>query len=305
MTNSVSLSGDAPFALYTYYYYIKAWVIRSESIYGSGQVGIDNLLSKMKTMPSVNRLKPDTKSSTELRGHYLRGKCTLVSMESLPINDHSELALSANMWLPVQSYYAIHGVGSALLTALEQTTKTHSAFRACFSTLLHSFFPDPFCACCNGGPDRSSYTYTAIRTSPAGVAGQSNIANPQFGEVDHFLGKSLATTRDRLIEELLGKERRRRRRRRLSNREKQLLCQGLPATTICDFIYRMRIRSNYENPDMYLSASSSLEDAASHYYDLLYLTQLITSGIDLLLEKKLGIKEMMGLTKVIASLQSR
>jgi len=307
MPISASLSTDAGYALYTYYNYIKAWVIRSENTYGSGQKGIDNLVNKMKSIASVNDLKADIWCSDELRSNYLRGRYTLLFMSTLPINDHPELALSANMWLPVQSYYAIHGVGLALLTVLKQPAKNHSTFRACFAALLRSFFPPPFCACCKGGPSPSSFSYTAICTSAAHVAKQSNIANPKFSEVDHFLGKSLATTRNRNIKEQLDKERRKNRkgtkRRKLSVANQQEICQKLHDTTICDLIYRMRVRSNYENPEMYLFASDNLEDAASHYKDLLYLTNLIIAGLDLLIEKKIGKLERTKLTGIIASVK--
>lgn len=308
MTISAVLSIDAGYALHTYYNYIKAWVISCESIYGSGQRGIDNLVGSMNSIASVNTLKADIMCSSELRSNYLRGKYTFLSMSRLPINDHPELALSANMWLPVQSYYAIHGVGLALLLALKKPTKDHRAFRAAFSSVLSSFFPPPFCACCNGGPEPSSLRFTNIDTSIDQARAQSNIADPRLSDCTPFLGKSLATTRIKNLGEQFDKARhsnikKGRSRKNLSRSEKQTICNRLHDTTLCDLIYRMRVRSNYENPEMYLFASDKVEDAASHYTDLLYLTNIIVAGLDLLIEKKIGKQRMTTLTAIIAALK--
>jgi hypothetical protein len=307
MTIDSGLSTDAGCELYTYYNYVKAWVIYSERTYGSGDGGIDTLVNKMESKDAVKRLRTDMKSSYVLRPDYLRGKYTLLLMQQLPIDKHPELALSANMWLPVQSYYAINGVGLALLLALKQRGKedNHRAFRASFANLLHSYFPPPFCACCKGGPDRSYFSFNHINTTAAQVKQQSNLENPANADGDHFLGKSLATTRT----ETLKKEYENRR-----NDKKSLRCQHPKLsqdekkgiwirwhdTTICDLLYRMRVQSNYKNPDMYLFAAGNIQDAASHYRNLLYLTRLLIAGLDLLISKKIGKPELTKLNRVIA-----
>jgi len=307
MTTGTNLSIDAGYELSTYYNYVKAWVIYSEKTFGSGDDGINKLVDTMKSKTAVNKLRNDMKYINTLRPDYLRGKYTLLLMKQLPIDRYPELALSANMWLPVQSYYAINGVGLALLSALDQRGRedNHRAFRASFANLLHSYFPPPFCARCEGGPDKSCFSFININTTAAQVIQQSNLQNPSYAVGNSFLGKSLATTRT----EVLGKEyedRRQDKKRKgcqspkLSKNEKRGIWTKWHGTTICDLLYRMRVQSNYKNPDMYLFAIDNVDDAASHYRNLRYITELIIAGLDLLIVRKIGKQEMMKLNNVIA-----
>ena len=305
MLTEASLSPDAGYALYTYYNYVKAWVINSEGRFGAGSAGIAHLLDNMKSSSKIINLKKDARCTNDVRAHYLRGKFTLLSMSRLPIHDHPELSISANMWIPVQAYYAINGVGLSLLAVLKQRPKDHRAFLACFANVISRFLPSPLCACCDGGPDASSFSFANIDTSYEQVATQSNIANPRHSVGDHFVGKSLSTTRDKSLSDLFDKARHQRTsgssRRNLKPPEKANICRGLHPTTICDFIYRMRVRSNYEDPDMYLFASENVQDAASHYEDLLHLTEMIVAGLDCIIERKIGTQEMVKLNDLVSS----
>ena len=80
--------------------------------------------------------------------------------------------------------------------------------------------------------------------------------------------------------------------KRLSYEEKKVCCQREHATSVCDLLYRMRTRSNYDNPDMYLFATDSADSATKHYRDLLYLTRVLMAGLDALIEKRIGKTEM-------------
>ena len=298
MTTLVQASGEAGFALYTYYNYVKAWVVYMEGTYGYGDNGVTKFKNRIQSLKSYTRLQTNASCSGKLTAPYGRGQLTLSAMRKLPIKIHQELALSANLWLPVQSYYAIHGVGLATLVALgQQPPKDHRAFRASFSQLTQKFFPIPFCACCTGGPQPKGFSFLGICTTPAEVAAQSNLANPNKSNEAHFIGKNLESTRKRTIDELFDKARHEqvkkgRKRRNLSKANKQSVCQRLHGTSVCDFIYRMRVRSNYDDPDMYLFASGDLTSAVTHYQNLLYLTEVIISGLEVLIEKKIGQQAM-------------
>jgi len=307
MATSNDLSPDASYELYTYYHYVQAWVTYCERQYGSGQAGINALIKKMKSHNNVNNLHSDMKNNTQLKSDYLRGKYTLLLMQKIPIDTHPELALSANMWLPVQSYYAVNGVGLALLFALRQRGNevTHLAFRHSFANVLHSYFPAPFCAYCKGGPEKSYFTFTHINTTAEQVKQQNSLSNPEYATGDHYLGKTLATTRTKILENEYEKRRNNKRnairkRPMLSQLEKKQIYEKCHNTTVCDLLYRMRVLSNYKNPDMYLAASD-VPDAAKHYNNLVYLTNLLIAGLDLLITKKIGESEMAKFKNIIDS----
>ena len=287
----------ATYALITYYNYIKGWVIYLNRQYGSGDEGIRPFIDKIQRNTAFRRLQGGTSVSRELTNAYSRGRLTLRAMLSLPIEEHPELALSANFWLPVQSYYAIHGVGLATMIALGRgSPKGHRSFCADFSELVAKYFPEPFCGRCIGGPARGDFSFQKLNTSVGKVSRQSQLANPEFvDDIADILKKSLLTTRVKILDFLFSikrSEKKKAGKRNLSATEKENCCHNEHATSICDLMYRMRVRSNYDNPDMYLFASDNAENATTHYKNLLYMTKILIAGLETLIEVRIGSRAM-------------
>lgn len=298
ITSSDQASTGESLSLVTYYNYIKAWNIAFEKIYGSDESGIDLFNETIRELCKCSRNKNVFTASLDERD-YTRGLLTLQLMLDLPVDTCANLAFSANLWLPVQSYYAIYGVGLALLKILLQDPpKSNTRFRSCFTdAILKNYFPYPFNGLCEGGPKLSDFSFRNLDTSAVAVKAQINIANPSQDKIDDYIGKSLSTTRkknlDTRFQEQRGKEVRSGcTRRNLSEKEKTRICNKEMSTSICDFIYRMRIRSNYHDPTMYLSATSDETHAISHYKDLLLLTKVIIGGIKTIIEVKIGRREI-------------
>lgn len=296
-TQELERAERATYALITYYNYINAWVVYLYRQYGLGDEGINSFTDKIQRNAAFKRVQGGASVSRELISAYSRGRLTFRAMRSLPIEEHPELALSANFWLPVQSYYAVHGVGLATMIALGRgSPKGHRSFCADFSELLYKYFPDPFCGRCIGGPARDDYSFQKLRTSVDKVTTQSQLVNPEFVEqIEDIIGKSLLTTRIKILNFLFSVRRSEKRKvgkRNLSAAEKRSCCQNEHATSICDLMYRMRVRSNYDNPDMYLFAPDNTENATKHYRDLLYLTEVLIAGLDALIERRIGSEEV-------------
>ena len=290
-TKELERATYATYALITYYNYIKAWVVCIKKLYGSGDDGENLFVNKCKSGNAFNNVQGGASVSEEFYKAYGRGRLTFKAMDNLPIEEHPELALSANLWLPVQSYYAIHGVGLATMIALGRgSPKSHRSFRADFSKLVNKYFPKPFCGRCIGGPELKDFSFQDLSTSVDKVTGQNQLANPEFvEEIESFIGKSLSTTREKFLKDRFDQNRSDRKKKRLSFEERNECCQKEHATSICDLLYRMRIRSNYDSPDMYLFASDKPENATKHYKDLRYLTRILIAGLDALIERRVGI----------------
>lgn len=297
-TSEVQMLDNARYALITYYNYIKAWVISINRKYGSGDDEINAFVAKIKSLTDFNRIQRGASSSPELVNAYNRGRLTLSAIQKLQVDENPELAISANFWLPVQSYYSIHGVGLCSLIALNWSRpRDHRAFRASFSLLARKYFPPPLCGRCEGGSTATDFVFPGLITNAAEVIKQSNLANPKSVEDDAFIGKSLSSTRRRILEELFSQKRKTKvkpgcKRRNLSASETQTTCEKLHATSVCDLIYRMRVHSNYDNPDMYLFAADNGEGASNHYKNLRYLTEVIVVGLETLVERRIGEREM-------------
>lgn len=289
-----SVSDDAEIILHTYYNYVQAWAGSVEQRYGSGAAGQQALIVATREIPAVQHLQGGAPCADELTAAYLRGKLTLQAMQGLPVDAYPDLAMTANLWLPVQTYYAIHGAGLAALTALgHPKVNTHHAFCESFSNTLVRYFPPPLGATCGGGPDASSFVYVGVNTTPAAVRAQSNLASPARSQLDVFVGKTLCTTRQRELQQRLSNARKqqvkhRRTYRRLGVGEKQQIAKRLHATTVCDFLYRMRLRANYDDPGMSLAAYDHPALAREHYKALLLLAESVTEALGVVIERKIG-----------------
>ena len=130
------------------------------------------------------------------------------------------------------------------------------------------------------------------------VTRQTQLANPEHIEnLAAFVGKSLSTTRQEFLAARFEGRRNKEKRERLTHELKNQCCQNEHPTSICDFLYRLRLRSNYYNPDMFLFAPTDQESAVKGYQELLRLTELLVAGLDTLIEKRIGWKAASGLRK--------
>ncbi len=226
-------------------------------------------------------------------------------MQQLPVQSQPELASVANLWLPVQSYYAFHGVGLACMAALgQEIPRDHRAFRAQSAKLVSWLFPTPFSVSCSGGPTPAEFTFSGIKTSPKEIAEHNALTTPHRFNADVFIGKCLSTTRERLLDENVKSAQHQnvskgKTRRNVKSSEKQKISERLNPTTVCDFIYRIRFRSNYDNPDMYLYSAQFQDDAVELYQNVTRLTQLIVLGLSTIIKKKIGSKAFSRLESMV------
>ena len=293
-TRELERAQRAAYALTTYSNYITAWVVFLNRQYGCGDEGKNAFLTAMAENPNVRRLQGGTPVSAELTAAYCRGQLTLQAMQALPIEGYPHLARSAIFWLPVQSYYAIHGKGLATMMALNiATPQSHMTFRAAFSSVINTYFPAPFCGLCVGGPNPNDFIFRDLPTTMESVTRQTQLASPEHIEdLTPFVGKSLSTTRREFLEMRFKDKRDKEKKKRLAFEVKNQCCRNEHPTSICDLFYRLRLRSNYDNPDMYVFAPTEQEFAVKSYQELLHLTELLIAGLDLLIERRIGRRAM-------------
>ena len=213
---------------------------------------------------------------------------TLTSIRQLP-DHYPQLASLENHWLPVKCYYAIHGVGLAALMALGHSKPTnHGAFCAAFSErIIKQFFPAPINALCSGGPDTHEFVYSGVDVSPIEVT-QKNALASNRGQEMMGIAKSLSTTRQRIIKARFSGNRKAMKKVRLIPQEKKFISQKLYSTSICDFFFRMRARSNYNDPDMYIVGLDDSNASLKHYTNLLFLTEVLVAATNAITEKGVG-----------------
>ena len=159
-TEEAERAQKANIALTTYSNYIKGWVESFERYYGVGENGITLFKRRIKESSNYQQIRSLTPMPEELVTAYSRGKLTLNALSDLPIDTNDGLALTGNLWLPVQAYYAINGVGWATMIALGMSMpvrKTHGIFLKFFSQLMIAYITEPFFLTCEGGPGLRDY----------------------------------------------------------------------------------------------------------------------------------------------------
>ena len=280
---------------------MTAWIISFNRQYGIDKYGKEAFLTALYENNNVHNLQGGAPVTNELNAAYCRGKLTFKAMCTLPVNEFPQLARSTNFWLPVQSYYSIHGIGLAAMIALNITPpQSHMTFLASLSSLLHDYFPVPFCGLCVGGPETIEFTFRDLSTTMDRVFRQSQLANPEnIEDLETFVRKSLSTIREVFLNRRFEEKRNNERKKRLTRKAKAQCCQNEHSTSVCDLLYRMRLRSNYDNPDMYLFAPTTQESAARSYQELKSLTELLIAGFNTLIERRIGRRQANKLRKWI------
>ena len=297
---------DAQQALKTYYNYVAAWRALLVQKHGELDPTAASFLREQESIPSFQRLQGGMGVSKGLNSSYSRGMLTVRAIHLL-IKEAAGLAPTANLWLPVQAYYAIHGLGIAVMVALgQQIPGNHRRFRSAFTYTIGRCLPSPFNAVCAGGPDPKEFSFIDLDTTATTVAAQSSLSGPAFSDELDLVGKSLSTTRRRLLEDDFDERRQKgkrpgRSRRNLGSSEKQRIANDLHPTSILDFLYRMRLKANYDDPDMYFAGFEDQEGALAHNKDLAYTVNMLVEGLRAIIRRKIGAQSMDSLDKDLHS----
>jgi hypothetical protein len=112
---------------------------------------------------------------------------------------------------------------------------------------ISSLYPMPWSICCTS---LNPLSWAGCPEPPADSSNLSSNVRPLDG-----IGKLLSTTRRRRVDELVTQEKDRSGLRRAKNGERARQDQQLEATTVFDFAWRSRTRSNYGDPSMFYMGS--------------------------------------------------
>ncbi len=284
---------EAQKALKTYYTYIKAFAITADEpvLLGLHQ---DDLPAFQKLQgKQIHNLK-------NMKQALYRGLFTLKAMNSLPIEKYPEIAVTANFWAPVQAYYAVHGVGMATLIAVGMNAPgNHTSFlTAAANNIAGHLLPYPFSVTCKGYPfsqNDADVTFKDCSFKISDVRAISNLATPTTENSGRLIAKALLTTRERFLEERYKDARKRhvknkKRRRHLKAGEKIKIAGNLHPTSVFDFFYRIRVRSNYDDPEMYIYGQGDSATAQDQYKNLVDVTYTLIILLESIIEKKIGAK---------------
>jgi len=202
----------------------------------------------------------EAKVPADLEFIGIQSKRGLLSLKAIAVPNSSAppaLVVVASHWAAIQAYYAVHGFGWAVLRCLGQSyNKRHSVFvERMRSDVLSRYLPRPFNICTRGGLGSSgmrSIEYIGSSVSPHAARELSNLASPTKQNAEVLVCKAVQTTRFGEIDSRCSSKRMPG--KPLTVGTRAAVEKDLPDTSFADFLWRMRCRANYENPDMFIYA---------------------------------------------------
>jgi hypothetical protein len=162
------------------------------------------------------------------------------------LEDTDRLAV-ANHGIPVDAYYAISRAASAWLLVRDNATPTtHGSLLNGVSALAteSQLFPPPWDRTCTAL--KPATTYGGFLTRPGQCSNLASLVDPEAR-----LGMLLRTARDRDLRKRVEAVRARLKVTRAPRGETERQDRELAATTVFDFAWRARTRSNYGDPAMF------------------------------------------------------
>lgn len=255
---------DTQAAIRTYSNYSAAWCLWTQTDFTPYEA--------QSRLEAFSQLQPSSHYDRgSVRQHLLRGNLTLKLIQDIPVEERPDFAMTSALWLPVQAYYAVHGFGMAFLSAkygANNLPRTHGAFmREAAERIVRHLLPSPFSAILQNGHKGSRNLHPAlinISDDRMYIGSGLNIERPNATTRDAHIVQCLDTTRRRLIAAKLEKERTKARKpgKRcgvLRRQKKNEIADSIAPTTVLDYLYRARIKSNYQDPTMYHEGSDDAD----------------------------------------------
>jgi hypothetical protein len=279
---------DEEMAFQTFRSYLEAVCVWTKALYPHREGVLAGVATAVKAGRWSGRTTAANRVLTNRGAEILRnGWATEVLLNSPRVVGGAELIGFANLWAPVQAYYAVFNAFSAMAMTLSASRppKTHATLLGWAATQVGhpaSPFVVPWTARVGGAP--GTYTFEGFAGAPIDH-GISNLVAATVLNAPSLVAVALRTTRRDQIEE--HREGWRKGLRTTSGRVRRNLPRAvvieqatkLRPTTLFDLLYRLRIRSNYKEGDALLSGALGPADAAAFHEalaEIVAATLLIT-----------------------------
>jgi len=265
---------DEEMVFQTFRGYLSATCNWARDLYPHAGGLLPGLEGAVKARRWMTRTPANSMNLTNRGAEILRnGWATEVLLNSPRVLGGGDLIAFANLWAPVQAYYAVFEVFTALHMTIggSKPPKTHAGLLAwAGGNIAHANTPFvvPWTARVGGAPGAWTFDGFGTTTPNPGI---SNLSAPHAANAPHLLAKGLMTTRreqiddhhDKWLEKLTT---------RAGMPRKNLPAAILTAratamrpTTLFDLLWRLRVRSNYKEGDALLSGALGPADAATFH----------------------------------------
>ena len=192
-------------------------------------------------------------------------------------------------WAFPQAYYAVFGNIIAMFKAIGYTETSHTAVLKKYALIMQeNKLPESIGICCNGIDKHFDYHNIAL---PENVDGHMDLDLSDSDTIDHHICQFLrATRRNRLKEKapkMNFKTKAGKKRKNLSRDNWEQVSNSIGPTSIVDFLYRKRIKGNYQDIETY---NCPYFDGQSVLSDLITIVDRLNLTNETYLSKAIGFK---------------
>lgn len=268
------IRSDDEMVFHTFRGYLAATCAWARDLYPHAGGLLPGVAAAVKAQPWSTRTPAGTKTLTNRGAEILRnGWATEVLLNSPRVLGGGDLIAFANLWAPVQAYYAVFEAFSAFAMAVSGSAppKSHAGLLSWAGSNVANAttpFVMPWTARVVGPPGAYAFAgFGSITPDPA----ISNLSAPTAANAPHLLALALKTTREGQIDE--HRERWRQGLKTKAGTPRKTLPRSvllanaarMSPTTLFDLLWRLRVRSNYKEGDALLSGSLGPADAATFH----------------------------------------
>jgi hypothetical protein len=246
----------------TFTTYMGYWACLADHVeYLYGDECSQILLAELRSRRSFRKLSGQGKPTNpdDVRALLLNGWTSELRLNLIDLEDRKRLIL-ANHGAPIDAYYATSRHATAWLCARDGAAPTtHRGLLNAIAaqTTGSRLYPPPWNLFCTAVEPHA--LYAGFNTPPGKC---SNLA--VTADRDARAAMLLRTTRKRGVDQRVQEVKQQLKLNRAPNGERKRQDQKLPATTIFDFAWRMRARSNYGDPAMFYVGSLGFERARTY-----------------------------------------
>jgi|GEM_PF-1335879 len=219
----------------TYRYYLQCFV----KMMNTGYPKIDYLITD--AAGKLAHLQGFKGYDAEWVSRFLKNGWNTEYILNFNLSSEPELARINNQWQPIQTYYAIYSVGEALAYLLDQhKAGTHKSCLKKLNYFLKGINIQPWNLMYTGKLGKSGKDHFHVNF-PVGIVIPHNLARTGIEPIQ-MVCKCLKAEHPKRVDDDFQKK---------PGIYKYNFDPGL--TSLLNFMYRMRIKSNYEEIDMFLA----------------------------------------------------
>jgi hypothetical protein len=253
----------------TYSNYLLSLKQHIETQYGKGPAIYKKLKLACEEVPSFSKIQINKTANIEKIKKLLFNSWHTEIVFTLPRKINEDLVKYSNHWAPIQAYYSVYLSLCALFQSMGiNCPNTHTNILKQISECIinRNIFPSPWNAHYRGLAELNNQVYGNFKEECKDI---SNLSVPREEDFWNWCGLLLKTTRDRkfnsrkkeMLKSKMFKKADNKPRKNLSGEHKKQIDEGLYTTTLFDGLYRLRIRSNYEDADAFILGTMSQRDA--------------------------------------------